>query len=93
MLRTFVLLGGLQSLADQRAGWNGERSLRRFGGKWKRRPRVSWQEALRNGKGVVGTVGNVEAILEDVLQDAPPPEVKAVLEWVFSCRGLYLYVQ
>jgi hypothetical protein len=48
---------------------------------------------IEDGKGVVGIVGNVEAILEDVLQDAPPPEVNAVLEWVFSCRGLYLYVQ
>jgi hypothetical protein len=46
---------------------------------------------LEGGKGVVGAVGNAVALLEGVLRDAPPKELKALLEWVFSGRGLYLY--
>jgi hypothetical protein len=30
-----------------------------------------------------------EAVLEGVLRDAPPQEPKALLDWVFSGRGLY----
>jgi len=40
---------------------------------------------------MVGAVGNAVALLEGVLRDAPPKELKALLEWVFSGRGLYLY--
>ena len=46
---------------------------------------------LEGGKGMVGAVGNAVALLEGVLRDAPPKELKALLEWVFSGRGLYLY--
>jgi hypothetical protein len=35
---------------------------------------------------------NAKEILEGVLRDAPPPELRALLERVFSGGGLYLYV-
>jgi hypothetical protein len=45
------------------------------------------------GKGVAGTVGNALVLLEGVLRNAPPSELKALLERMFSGEGLYLYVR
>src|SRR5215207_7286162 len=39
------------------------------------------------GKGVARTVGHAVALLEGILRDAPPPQLKALLEWVFSGKG------
>jgi hypothetical protein len=48
---------------------------------------------LENDQRVVGAVDHVKSILEGVLQNAPPPQLKALLDWVYSGRGLYLYVR
>jgi hypothetical protein len=42
---------------------------------------------------VAGALGNAMAILEGILRDAPPPELRVLLEWLFAGRGLYLYVR
>ena len=41
----------------------------------------------------VGAMDNAQEILAGVLQDAPPRELRTLLEQVFSDRGLYLYVR
>ena len=45
------------------------------------------------GKGVVGAVGDAVALLEAFSDKPPPLEPKALLEQVFSGRGLYLYAR
>jgi len=42
---------------------------------------------------MVGAMDNAQEILAGVLQDAPPRELRTLLEQVFSDRGLYLYVR
>ncbi len=47
----------------------------------------------QGSKGVVGALHNAQSILEGVFCGKPPPrELEALLERVFSGRGLYLYV-
>jgi hypothetical protein len=46
----------------------------------------------QSGKGVAGALRNAMAILEGVLREPPPKELKALLERLSSGRGLYLYV-
>jgi hypothetical protein len=45
------------------------------------------------GEGVVGAAYDAAALLEGVLQQAPPKELRALLKWEFSGRGLYLYAR
>jgi hypothetical protein len=46
----------------------------------------------QGSKGMAGALRNAQSILESILREAPPPELKALLDWVFSGRGLYLDV-
>ena len=48
---------------------------------------MSWPEALRAVRAWLEPC-NAVAILEGVLRDAPtPPQLKALLDWVFAGRG------
>lgn len=47
---------------------------------------------IESGKSVAGALGNAHAILEGLQRSSPPTQLKALLERVFSGRGLYLYV-
>jgi hypothetical protein len=49
--------------------------------------------ALESGEGVAGALRYAQTIPEGILRDAPLPQLKALLERVFSGRGLYLYVR
>jgi hypothetical protein len=64
---------------------------RKEGGK-RRRPRVSWPEALRVVRGWLEPYVMLRRYWRAFSAMPPPPELKALLEWVFSGRGLYLYV-
>jgi len=48
---------------------------------------------VEGSKSVAGAMGNAAEILESVLrQKDPSKELGALLEWVFSGEGLYLYI-
>ena len=63
---------------------------RREGGK--RRPRVSWPQALRAVRRWLEPYVMLRRYWGTFSGMPPPPELKALLERVFSGRGLYLYV-
>src|SRR5215217_4126986 len=44
-------------------------------------------------EGMAGTIRDAHALLEGALGSAPPEELKALLEWVFLGKGLYLYAR
>jgi hypothetical protein len=49
---------------------------------------------LENGERVVGAVDHAKSILWRAFSKMPPPlELKALLDRVFSGKGLYLYVR
>jgi len=64
-----------------------------LGGKGKKETRSILAGGLEVSKGVAGALRKAVAILEGVLREPPPKELRALLESVFSGKGLYLYVR
>ena len=65
-------------LADPRAGRDGERSFRQFGGKGGNEAPGILAGDTQGSKGMAGALGNAVAILEGVLRDAPAIGAKSV---------------
>src|SRR5215207_9176461 len=61
-------------------------TTRREGGK--RRPRVSWPAALRSVRGWLEPYVMLGRYWKAFSGMPPPPELRALLEWVFAGRGL-----
>jgi hypothetical protein len=59
----------------------------------KRRPRMSWPRALRSARGWLEPWIMLRRYWRAFSGAPPPPELRALLELVFSGRGLYLYVR
>ncbi len=49
--------------------------------------------SLEGGEGVAGTVGELWRYWKAFSDNLPPPELRELLERVFSGKGLYLYVR
>jgi hypothetical protein len=86
------------ALADRRGGSpNGEQrpSSPRIVGKGKSKPPVgSWPEALRKVRGWLEPYVMLLRYCWRAFTDLPPPrELEALLERVYSGRGLYLYAR
>ena len=62
-------------------------------GREKRRASVPWPEALRAVRGWLEPWVMLWRYWRAFSRTAPPPEPRALLERVFSGRGLYLYVR
>jgi hypothetical protein len=62
-------------------------------GRGKKAARRFLAGSTEGGEGMVGAMDHAEAILEGILREAPPPELKALLERVLTGRGLYLYAR
>jgi len=62
-------------------------------GREKRRASVPWPEALRAVRGWLEPWVMLWRYWRAFSRTAPPPELRALLERVFSGRGLYLYVR
>ncbi len=62
-------------------------------GRGERRPRVSWPETLRAVRGWLEPYIMLWRYWRAFSGMPPPKELRALLERVFSGRGLYLYVQ
>src|SRR5215213_9834222 len=61
-------------------------------GRGERRPKVSWPETLRAVRGWLEPWIMLRRYWRAFSGMPPPPQLKALLERVFSGRGLYLYV-
>jgi len=101
VLRVLVLLVGLRAPSgfafrlrlasrpnDRRKIY---RSVQREGGK--RRSRVSWPEALRAMRAWLEPWVMLWRYWKAFSDKPPPPELRVLLERVFSGRGLYLYAR
>ncbi len=53
--------------------------------------RSNYERRCESSWGVPGALCHAESLLEIILREVPPLELKALLERVFSGRGLYLY--
>ncbi len=62
-------------------------------GRGKMRPRVSWPEALRSVRAWLEPWVMLRRYWRAFSEMPPPRELKALLEQVFSGKGLYLYVR
>src|SRR5215217_510531 len=67
------------------------------GGEKERRSSEACEPLVATGaeesEGMAGTIRDAHALLEGALGSAPPEELKALLEWVFLGKGLYLYAR
>lgn len=75
---------------DDEGREDGRNANRGEGGK--RKSGLCWPETLRAVRGWLEPRIMLNRYWRAFCRKPPPPELKALLEWVFSGQGLYLYV-
>lgn len=86
MLHVYVLLVGKWTLTDRRGGGrNQQRWSRRSGRKGESQTILAGD--AQGSKGMAEAIDYAQSILESVLRETRPPELRALLDWVFSAEG------